>query len=115
MIPYSKSKYIQIIANNVPPSKKKLGGKLILQHDNCPVHTSTDAQFFLTNKKIGVLKDWPSCSPDLNPIEHIWAKMKHQLAGTMHKNVEDLKKKCKGCLVPNYPRLLPEARKKYAE
>ena len=43
------------------------------------------------NKNIPVL-DWPSQSPDLNTIEHIWAHMKTQIRGKNFNSKEELKK-----------------------
>jgi transposase len=47
-------------------------------HDNASVHTARIVEQLPRELGIEVM-DWPPCSPDLTPIENLWAIMKQEI------------------------------------
>ena len=56
---------------------------MLFMQDNAPVHSAASTTRSMTARKIKTFPEggmkWPANSPDLNPIENVWAWMKQEL------------------------------------
>ncbi|KAK3559140.1 hypothetical protein QTP86_005021 [Hemibagrus guttatus] len=88
--------YQKILKENVRPSvcDLKLKRTWVLQQDNDPKNTSKSTSEWLKKNKMKTL-EWPSQSPDLNPIEMLWHDLKKVVHARKPSNVAELQQFCK--------------------
>lgn len=106
---------LELYKSGLLKSAEKLYGKdnrdWILQEDNDPKHRSRLCTRWKENNGVTTM-DWPSQSPDANPIENVWALMKLQIAGKNLKTTKDLIRKLKkiwGSFTLDYAEKLAES------
>ena len=64
---------------------------LIFQQDNAACHTSYDSKSIIEILFNNNTIEWPPNSPDLSPIENVWAILKEKLSKRKIKNLDDLR------------------------
>lgn len=105
-------KYINILKNNLQSSiiKMELPADYIFQQDNDPKHCAINTKLWLlynTPKYVPT----PPQSPDLNPIEHVWAELDKRIRKHHITNKTELKK----VLIEEWKSISPEFTKNLVE
>ena len=54
-------------------------GAEVLQQDGAPCHTAQLVKHWLRDSEVEVIPDWPPNSPDISPIENLWAIIKTKI------------------------------------
>jgi transposase len=62
----------------------------IFMQDNARIHTAKSTQRKLDDMGWNLMQNWPPYSPDLNPIENLWAVLNRRVSELRPKSQEDL-------------------------
>jgi putative transposase len=67
-------------------------GPILLVWDSAPIHTRRAVrEFAASHPRLEVIV-FPKYAPELNPVEYVWAQIKHALAGTAPLDLAELRK-----------------------
>ncbi|GFU22410.1 transposable element Tcb2 transposase [Trichonephila clavipes] len=69
----------EILRPIVVPYAAAIGDDFILMDNNCRLYRANLVEEFLFGEGIAQM-EWPACSPDMNPIEHVWDALGRQVA-----------------------------------
>ncbi len=73
-----------ILEQHMLPSRQRL-----FQQDNAKPHTAAITTAWLRSRRVRVL-NWPTCSPDLSPIENIWHIIKRKIRQRWPRTLQQL-------------------------
>jgi len=90
---FTAKKYVEILDAELKPAIARDGQPSLYLSDNSPIHKAKVAQAWLRANIPQYIppKHWPGYSPDLNPIENAWARLKHEVAMSQPTNDTSLR------------------------
>ncbi len=92
-------RYIKILEQHMLPSRWR-----VFQQDNEKPHTAAIKTAWLHSRRVHVL-NWPTCSPNLSPIENIWHIIKQKICQRRPQTLQQL---YQARMEPNFNTKTPE-------
>jgi transposase len=91
--PFDSDAYINIIDKHLIQQQPDSFDRLL--QDNASQHKSKLTLDYLNNFDVELVQDYPPCSPELNPIEHVWSWMVSYINQKFPYNLPALKERVK--------------------
>ena len=90
---FSYKQFLLFMKNDMEKIKEdnNLKEDLIFQQDNAACHTSRESKYAIEILFDKNYIDWPPNSPDMSPIENVWAILKEKLEKRKIKNLDELR------------------------
>ena len=92
---YSANSYIDVLDQNLVDFYEP--GQIFMQ-DNAPIHNAKKVRLWFEFHGVEMM-EWPPYSPDLNPIEQLWYRLK-ELLYFRHPELVELTTTPKGPILP---------------
>jgi hypothetical protein len=97
LVRIERKMYREILDEKPDPKRsgpQTVGERFTFQQDNNPKHTAKATQELLQNRSLNFL-EWPSQSPDLNPIKHLQRDLKIYVQRCSPSNLTELERICR--------------------
>jgi transposase len=77
---------------------RRVRGPILLVWDRAPIHQRKKVQEVIGRQKRLDVYNFPTCAPELNPVEFVWTQAKEYLTGTAPENISQLRKNVQAAL-----------------